>query len=109
MKKVKVESQSRKSKSTKIDIDHVAKLANLELTAEEKNIFSKQLKEILKYVEMIEKVNTANTEPTFNVSPSKNVTRKDVVGTSLTQEETLANASSKEDGYFVTKGVFKNE
>lgn len=99
----------RLTTNAKIDIDRVAKLANLDLTAEEKNIFSKQLKGILKYVEVIEKVNTVNTEPTFNISPSKNVTRKDIVGTCLTQEKTLANASSKKDGFFTTKGVFKNE
>ena len=101
--------QETRNRKLEIDIDRVAKLANLDLTAEEKNIFSKQLKGILKYVVVIEKVNTVNTQPTFNVSPSKNVTRKDIVGTCLTQEETLGNASSKKDGFFITKGVFKNE
>ncbi|MDO8487635.1 MAG: Asp-tRNA(Asn)/Glu-tRNA(Gln) amidotransferase subunit GatC [Candidatus Curtissbacteria bacterium] len=97
------------AKSTKIDIDHVSKLANLPLPDEQKRIFASQLTKILDYIEKIEKADTKNVEPTFNVTPNKNVTRKDTAGTCLTQDEALQNSKNTKNGQFVTKGVFKSE
>ncbi len=96
-------------KKAKIDINHVAKLANLDLTHAEKESFEKQLTDILSYIEQIEEVDTKDTPPAFNVSPNKNVTRPDEVRNSLTQEEATINAANKKDGFIVTKGVFDNE
>lgn len=93
----------------KINIDHIAKLANLPLTPQESSTYEKQLEEILKYVEQLESVDTKSIEPTFNVSTNKNVTRKDEVNNGLTQDEALANAANKKEGFVVTKGVFENE
>lgn len=93
----------------KIDIDHVSKLANLDLTQKEKETFQKQLSDILGYVELIETVDTKNVDPTFNVTSNKNVTRKDIPGACLTQDEALKNGPNTKNGQFVTKGVFESE
>lgn len=96
-------------KLTKDQVKHVAKLANLPLTEEEEEKYSEQLSKILDYIDQLNKVDTKNVEPTFNVSGQENVMSKDETLTSLSQEEALQNASKKERGVFVTKGVFKDE
>lgn len=97
------------SKKSKINLSHVAKLANLPLTSQEVSTYEKQIEEILKYVEQLESVNTSNVKPTFNVTPNNNITRDDVVNTGLTQDQVLENVSTKKDGFVVTKGIFENE
>lgn len=92
-----------------MDIKHVAKLANLPLTTTEEEKYSEQLSKILDYIEQLNQVDTADVEPTFNVSGQENVMAEDKLGECLTQDEVLSNASQKKDGFFVTKGVFDNE
>ncbi len=82
------------------DVEHVAKLARLELTEEEKEKYSKQLGDILKYVEQMNKVDTNGVEPMSHAIPVVNVMREDVVVSEQTKEELMANAPSKEDGFF---------
>lgn len=90
----------------KIDDKYVAKLANLPLTVEEEEKYAEQLSKILDYFEQLKQVDTANVEPTFNVTGLSNVMREDETTASLSQDEALQNASKKENGFFVTKGVF---
>ena len=92
---------------TKDQVKHVAKLANLPLTAEEEEKYSQQLSKILEYVDQLDKVDTSNIEPTFNVSGSFNKFRTDETSASLSQEDVLSNAPKKENAFFVTKGVFE--
>lgn len=82
------------------DVEHVAKLARLELTEEEKTKFSKQLGDILKYVEQMNKVDTTGVEPMSHAIPSVNVMRDDKVVCEQTKTELMANAPSEEDGFF---------
>ncbi len=96
-------------KLTLDQVKHVAKLANLPLTDDELETYSGQLSEILGYIENLNKVDTEGVEPTFNITPDRNVFREDEVKESLTQEQALSNASNKKDGQFVTKGVFADE
>ena len=89
-------------------VKKVAKLANLPITHEEEEKYAIQLSKILEYIEQLNKVDTKDIEPTFNVSGQSNVTAKDEVGDcTLTSEEALVNATKKQDGSFVTKGVFE--
>lgn len=106
---MKKNATKQEQSSSKIDIEHVAKLANLDLTQTEKQTFAKQLSDILGYVELVETVDTKNVEPTFNVTPNTNVTRKDTPSTCLAQDEALQNSSNTKNGQFVTKGVFESE
>ena len=91
----------------KIDVKKVAKLANLPLSDEEEEKYSKQLSKILDYVEQLNKVDTENIEPTFNVTPNHNVMREDEVDKSLSQEEVLLNVPQTKAGFIGTKGVFE--
>lgn len=89
----------------KIDVSHIAELANLPLTSEEKEKFEKQLEETLTYIENLNKVDTKNVEPTSQVTGLENVTRDDVVSPSLPQKDALANAKSTEKGFFKVKAI----
>lgn len=91
----------------KIDVKHVSKLANLPLSVEEEETYSQQLSKILEYIEQLNQVDTSNVESTFNVSGQSNVQRVDETSACLSQEEALQNAPKKENGFFVTKGVFE--
>ncbi len=82
------------------DVKHVAKLARLELTEEEIDKYSKQLGEILKYVEQMNEVDTTNVEPMPHPIPIYNVMREDEVKYEQTKEEMMANAPFEEDGFF---------
>ena len=82
------------------DVEHVAKLARLELNDEEKQLFTKQLDSILKYVEQMSEVDTTNVEPMASAIPITNVMREDVVSYANTKEELMQNAPDEEDGFF---------
>lgn len=91
---------------TALQVQKVAKLANLTLTPIEEEKFSGQLSKILDYIEELNRVDTLGVEPTFNVVNNANVFREDIDETGLTQEEALMNAQVKKEGFFVSKGVF---
>ena len=91
----------------KIDVKHVARLANLPLSSDEEEKYSQQLSEILEYVDQLNEVDTSSVEPTYNVSGLSNITRLDEPAPSLTQEEVTKNGSKVKEGFFVTKGVFE--
>lgn len=91
----------------KIDVGRVAKLANLPLSESEEEKYSGQLSKILDYIKQLNQVDTTNVDPTFNVTGLSNVMGKDEVGDcTISQEQTVANAPQKKDGFIVTKGVF---
>lgn len=91
----------------KIDVSHVAKLANLPLNDKEKKKFANQLSSILDYVVQLEKVDTKGVEPTSQVTGLENVTRDDNPSPSLSQEEVLENTKSKHNGMFKVSAIFE--
>lgn len=93
----------------KLDISHIAKLANLTLSDEEKKKFTNQLEETIKYIQNLDEVNTEGIEPTSQVTGLENVTREDEVRPSLTQEQALSNSKSTHNGFFKVKGILNNE
>lgn len=97
------------NQSMKIDVSHVAKLANLPLSEGEKKKFEKQLSEILNYVNQLEGIDTKGIEPTSQVTGLENVTREDEVTPSLPQEEVLKNTKSKHNGFFKVKAILDQE
>lgn len=82
------------------DVEHVARLARLELTEEEKIKFSKQLGDILKYMEQLNEVDTTGVEPMNHPIDFSNVMRDDEVHYEQTREELMANAPEVEQDYF---------
>ncbi len=79
-------------------VKHVAQIARLELTEEELNKFTEQLKSILHAFKSIDAVDTANVEPSFHPQPLKNDWRDDKV--KPWQWQPLANTKHKEGKYF---------
>lgn len=82
------------------DVEHVASLARLELSENDKMKFTEQLNTILNYAGKLNELPTDHVEPTSHVLDINNVTRKDEVIASLGRDEALANAADKEDGHF---------
>lgn len=95
--------------NSKINIKQVSKLANLPLTADEEQLYEKQLSSILDYVKQIESADTKNIEPTFNITLNNNITRADTASKTLTQKEAISNSPVNKNGFIITKGVFENE
>ena len=62
----------------KINVKHVAKLANLPLSNEEEKKFEKQLNEVLSYVEKLNEKDVENIEETNQTTGLENVTREDI-------------------------------
>lgn len=92
----------------KIDVKHIAKLANLPLKPEEEEKFERQLSETLSYVEKLNSINTKGVEPTSQVTGLENITREDESMTSLTQEEVLSNSKSTHNGLFKVKATLNS-
>jgi aspartyl-tRNA(Asn)/glutamyl-tRNA(Gln) amidotransferase subunit C len=82
------------------DVEHVAKLARLELTDSEKEKFTKQLGDVLKYVEQMNEVDTTNVKPMAHAFDIVNVMRKDEVVKEISKEALLQNAPEEENGFF---------
>ena len=92
-----------------IDIEHVARLARLELTDEEKARLRDQLGVILENAAKVSEVATDDVPPTTYAIPRSNVLRPDEVTPSLTVEEVLSNAPEVEDDRFKVPKVVEVE
>lgn len=82
------------------EIEHIAALARLRLTEDEKARYRVQLSAVLDYMDKLRQVDTAHIEPTATVLPLRTVLRPDEVQPSLTLAELLANAPAAEAGLF---------
>ncbi|ANS75805.1 glutamyl-tRNA amidotransferase [Paenibacillus yonginensis] len=89
------------------DVQHVAKLARLNLTNEEQEKFTEQLNAILQYAEKLNELDTENVPPTTHVLHLSNVMRDDVVQESLPAEKVFRNAPEEEDGQFKVPAVLE--
>jgi aspartyl-tRNA(Asn)/glutamyl-tRNA(Gln) amidotransferase subunit C len=85
---------------TRKEVEHIAMLARLEFTEDEKEKFTHQLNSILAYVEQLNKLDTSNVEPLSHVIELENVFREDVAKPGLSPEEALKNAPAKTDKFF---------
>ena len=69
------------------DVEHVAKLARLELTEDEKELYTKQLGDVLKYVDQMNEVDTSDIKPMTQVIDFYNVMREDKVVQEISKED----------------------
>lgn len=90
---------------SKKDVEHVAELARLELTEEEKAKFTEQLNAILQFAEKLNELDTDGVEPTTHVLPLSNVMREDEARPSISREKALRNAPEHQDGQFKVPAV----
>jgi aspartyl-tRNA(Asn)/glutamyl-tRNA(Gln) amidotransferase subunit C len=84
------------------DVERIAALAQLELTDEEKQLFTRQLAEILAYAEQVQQLDTSGVPATSHVDARARVEREDEPTASLPVSEALANApdANREAGLF---------
>lgn len=92
-------------KISRAEVAYVARLARLEFTEEEMELFTTQLNAILDYVGKLGELDTSGVEPTSHAIEITNAFRDDAVHESLSVEEALANAPEREDGFFVVPRV----
>jgi aspartyl-tRNA(Asn)/glutamyl-tRNA(Gln) amidotransferase subunit C len=89
------------------EVLHIARLARISLTPDDVQRFTAQLSGILDHFAALAAVDTTGLEPTAHPLPLSNVMRADFVQPSLTQEEALANAPLRDDGFFRVRGVLE--
>ncbi len=82
------------------DVEHIAKLAKLNFTEDEKSDFTRQFNEILSFMEKLNELDTTNVEPLSHVIELRNVLREDIVKESLPTDDALKNAPSHTEQFF---------
>ena len=96
-------------KITMKEVEHVAKLARLELSQGEKEKYLGQLEKILDYVDLLKKLDTNDVKPTSHALVLENVWREDKLepASDDTRERLLSNAPEREDDYFKVKKIIE--
>ncbi len=90
---------------TREEVQHIAELAKLRLTAAEEVLYQEQLSAILDYAERLNALDTAAILPTATVLPVHSVMRDDVARPSPSAEVILANAPARVDDAFEVRAV----
>jgi aspartyl-tRNA(Asn)/glutamyl-tRNA(Gln) amidotransferase subunit C len=90
---------------TKSDVEHVAMLARLQFTEEEKERLLHHLNDILRYMEQLNELDTTSVEPLAHVIGLSNAFREDVRAACLPREEALRNAPSHDGKFFTVPKV----
>ena len=93
------------SSAPALNIDHIAKLARLELTAEEKAVFSQQLGNVLHHIEQLGKVDVSGVQPTAHAFAVNNVWGADVAQPGLPVDQALRNAPAQRDNMIAVPKV----
>ncbi|MCB0258654.1 MAG: Asp-tRNA(Asn)/Glu-tRNA(Gln) amidotransferase subunit GatC [Calditrichaeota bacterium] len=88
-------------------VEHIARLAKLSFSPEEKKRLAGELATILGYIEKLNELDTADIEPLSHASEITNVMRADETGPSLPVETALGNAPDRKDGFFKVPKVIK--
>ena len=84
----------------KISIEHLARLARLSVSDNEKTLFASQIDSILSYMDKLNELDTANVEPTSHVISLSNVVREDLPKNSLERQDALRNAPDRTDKFY---------
>ena len=93
----------------KLNINHIAKLANLPITQAEEKKLETQLEETLTYVEILKEIDTTKVKPTDHVTGLENITREDKTRPSLSQNEALSNTTKASNGFFEVDAILDND
>jgi len=88
------------------EVEHIALLARLELTVQEKEQYRRQLSSILDHFAVLEKLDTSLIPPTSSVLPPRSRLRNDEIKPGLDQNEALRNAPDSTRGQFRVPPVF---
>ena len=82
------------------EVEHIAWLAKIELSQDEKARFTKQLNKILEYFELINEIDTEDIQPTSQVVEAISALREDRVNPSLSINDALSNTTHRDRGFF---------
>jgi aspartyl-tRNA(Asn)/glutamyl-tRNA(Gln) amidotransferase subunit C len=93
------------AKPENLDLDHVANLARINLTPEEKERFGAQIGDVLAHIAELNEVDVSGVEPTAHAFPVVNVWAADIPEKGLSVEAALQNAPEKRDNMFVVPRV----
>ncbi len=96
---------------TASEVDSIAKLAHIPVTPEEKKTLAGGFTKVIEVLDELKNVDVKGVEATNQVTGLENVTREDVVEPTrmFTQEQALANAPRKHNGFFVVDQVLEQE
>jgi aspartyl-tRNA(Asn)/glutamyl-tRNA(Gln) amidotransferase subunit C len=87
-------------KLTRDDAAYVARLARIDLSDDELDLYARQLAAVLDHAAQVAAIDTDGVEPTAHPLPLKNVVRPDVVRPPVDRDEVLSQAPKVEDGRF---------
>lgn len=90
-----------------VEVEHIAQLARLHLSEEEKIRFREQLSAILEYAARLQQVDTRDIPPTSSVLPPRSRLREDEPRAPLSRDGILANAPNSHQGYFCVPPVLE--
>jgi aspartyl-tRNA(Asn)/glutamyl-tRNA(Gln) amidotransferase subunit C len=93
------------AKVSDLDVAYVARLARINLTDEETELFQKQLGDVLKYAEKLHEVDVSNVEAAAHALPIFNVFREDAARDWFTAQQALSNAPRQANGLFIVPKV----
>jgi aspartyl-tRNA(Asn)/glutamyl-tRNA(Gln) amidotransferase subunit C len=88
-------------------VENVAKLARLQLSAEELDRYGQQLAAILDYIAKLEKLDVSGLEPLAQAVETENVFREDIPRPSLPREAALQNAPEKTGDFFIVPKIIE--
>ena len=88
------------SRITLEEVEHVARLARLELRPEDKERMRRELDGILAYIDKLRALDVEGVEPTSHAVPLTNIMRDDQPRPSLPRDEMLANAPDQHGDFF---------
>ena len=88
-------------------IKHTAKLARISLDEKKIDNLSKDLSNIFKFIEKLNKVNTDNVKPLSSILDSSLRTREDDVTDGNKRDEILKNAPNKNEDFFIVPKVIE--
>ncbi|MFH1859585.1 MAG: Asp-tRNA(Asn)/Glu-tRNA(Gln) amidotransferase subunit GatC [bacterium] len=92
-------------------VEYIAQLAMLELTEPEKEMYARQLTDILTHVSLMSELDTSNILPTSHPIPMENIFREDVPfiyrDAASSNINALSNAPQQRDGYFIVPSVME--
>lgn len=89
------------------EVEHIAELARLQLTEDEKETYRQQLSAILEYAARLQELDTSGILPTSSVLPMHGLLREDIPAEGLSKEQVLANAPLKKKDQFKVPPVLE--
>ena len=88
-------------------VKYVAHLARISLNDKELQLLSRQLEDIVNFIDKLAQMDITGVEPTSHILEMSNVFRKDTPKQSLTAQQALGNAPSKQDKFFAVPKVIE--